>query len=150
MAEYHLAQVNIARMLAPLDSPQMRDFVDNLDRINALAEAAPGFVWRLMDDSGNATDLRPFEDDWLILNMSVWQDVDSLYQYTYYSEHVEVFRRRHEWFEVIKEPMMALWWVAAGNTPTVTEAAKRLDHLRQHGPTAQAFTFKKRFEPQKQ
>lgn len=148
MTKFHIAQVNIARMLAPLDSPKMQDFVNNIDRINALADEAEGFVWRLQEDSGNATDIRAFEDDWLILNMSVWQNVDVLYQYTYYSGHVEVFRRREEWFEIVKDPMMAMWWVEAGTIPTIADGKERLDHLRINGPTAQSFTFKRRFDPQ--
>src|SRR5688572_22166846 len=97
--KFHLAQLNIARMLAPIDSPVMADFVANLDRINSVAENSKGFVWRLKDDSNNATSIRIFDDDFLIVNMSVWQSVDALFRYVYNSDHTEIFKRRTEWFE---------------------------------------------------
>lgn len=146
MASYQLAQVNIARMVAPLDSPVMRDFVDNLDRINAQAEAAAGFVWRLKGDGNDATSLRPYEDERIIVNMSVWETIDALFQYTYYSDHTAIFRRRAEWFVKMTTPPVALWWVEAGHIPTVAEAKVKLDLLEKHGPTPQSFTFKQRFE----
>lgn len=142
---YHLAQVNIARMLGPIDSPVMEAFVANLDRINALAEAAPGFVWRLKGDGNDATSLRPYEDDRVIVNMSVWESVDALFQYAYYSDHAAIFRRRKEWFEKLSTPIVALWWIPVGHIPTVAEAKHKLTLLEQYGPTAQAFTFKQRF-----
>lgn len=145
---YQIAQVNIARMLAPLDTPTMADFVNNLDQINALAEAAPGFIWRLVGDGNDATSLRPFPDDWMIVNMSVWQDIDSLYQFTYYSEHTAFYRRRGEWFEKLGKPVFVMWWVPAGHIPTIQEAKDKLDHLEQHGATPLAFTFKQRFSPE--
>lgn len=142
---YQLAQVNIARMIAPLDSDEMRDFVDNLDPINALAEAAPGFVWRLKGDGNDATSLRPYEDERIIVNMSVWESVDALFQYAYYSDHTAYFRRRAEWFVKMTTPAVALWWVEAGHIPTLAEAKVKLELLEKHGPTPQAFTFKQRF-----
>src|SRR5690349_8758764 len=112
---YHLAQVNIGRLLAPLDTPQLAGFVSQLDQINALADASPGFVWRFMDDLGNATALRPYpDDDRIIFNMSVWESLDALMAYAYRSEHTAVMRRRREWFEPMKEAYMALWWIPAG------------------------------------
>ena len=141
---FYLAQVNIARMLAPLDSPVMADFVSALDPINAQAETFPGFIWRLKSDDGNdATSIRPYDDDYIIVNMSVWENIDALFQFTYTSDHVDVFRRRREWFESMKVPYLALWYTQ--QMPTPEEARKRLEHLEAHGPTPYAFTFKKRF-----
>ena len=142
---YHIAQINIARMLAPLDSPVMHDFVANLDRINALAESAPGFVWRLVGDGNDATSLRPFEDDRIIVNMSVWDSIETLFQYAYYSDHSDIFRRRAEWFEKMTTPSGALWWIEAGHTPTVAEAQEKLELIEHNGATPLAFTFKQRF-----
>lgn len=145
--QFHLAQINIARMKAPMDDPIMAAFVAGLDPINALADAAPGFVWRLQDDTGNATALRPFPDDWLIVNMSVWEDVESLQHYTYKTVHVEYVRRRKEWFEKLDQPILALWCIPVGHVPTVAEAKVRLDHLIEHGSSPFAFTFRQVFEP---
>jgi hypothetical protein len=143
--EFYLAQVNIARMLAPIDSPVMQDFVANLDRINALAENSKGFVWRLKDDTNNATSIKIFDDDFLIVNMSVWENTDALFQFVYQSGHVEIFKRRKEWFEKMPEMHMVLWYVPATHLPTVEEATERLVHLRKNGETPYAFSFKKRF-----
>jgi heme-degrading monooxygenase HmoA len=144
----HLAQINIARMLGPINSEVMAGFVARLDDINALADGWPGFVWRLQGEGNNATDLRPFDDDMLIVNMSVWESMQALKDYVYKSDHIEVFRRRREWFEQMKEMHMALWWVPVGHVPTVEEAKERLEHLRTHGPTPHTFTFAKPFEPE--
>jgi uncharacterized protein DUF3291 len=141
MSRYHLAQLNIAVVKAPLESPVMADFVANLDRINALAETSPGFIWRLKTEEGNATALRPLGDD-IIVNMSVWADIESLNRYVYGSAHVEIMRRRREWFERMADAYMALWWVAAGHRPTLPEALARLEALKQNGPTHEAFTFR--------
>ncbi len=146
MPAYELAQLNIAVMKEPLDSPGMADFVANLDRINALAEASPGFVWRLQSDAGNATDFRPLGDTTLV-NMSVWKDVESLNQYVYKSAHSEIMRRRNEWFERMKEVFLVLWWVPAGHRPGIEEAIAKLELLRANGPTENAFTFRKAFPP---
>jgi hypothetical protein len=146
MATHALAQLNIARLRAPMDSPELAEFVANLDRVNALAESAPGYVWRLKDDTGNATGFRPFGDD-CIVNMSVWQDVASLVDYAFRSGHVEVMRRRREWFVPMEEAYAVLWWVPRDHRPGVQEAHDRLGHLRAHGPTAHAFTFKTAFPP---
>jgi hypothetical protein len=140
MSKFELAQLNIARLKAPLESPLLADFVANLDRINALAEAADGFRWRLMTEGGNATSLRPFGDD-IAINMSVWRDLDALRDYVYQSAHVEIMRRRREWFERASEAYAVLWWVAAGHRPSISEAAEHLEHLRKHGPSPAAFTF---------
>ena len=145
MSNYQLAQLNIARLLAPIDSPTLADFVANLDRINELAESSPGFVWRLKDEAGDATAIRPFGDD-VIVNMSVWQDIVALKNYVYYSGHLDVMRRRREWFERMAEAHMVLWWVPKNHIPTVEEALQRLDTLRQKGSTQDAFTFREPFE----
>lgn len=139
MARYELAQMNVARLRAPLDSPQLADFVGALDRINAVADGSTGFVWRLQDDSGNATALRPMGED-MIVNLSVWQDPQSLQAFVYRSDHVGVMRRRREWFEKM-ELFMVLWWVPRGHRPTVDEGIERLNLLRSRGPDAGAFTF---------
>ncbi|AMW12844.1 hypothetical protein A4E84_27150 [Streptomyces qaidamensis] len=147
-APYELAEVNIARLKAPLDSPQLKDFVNALDPVNADADAADGFVWRLQSDSGNATDVPVFGDSWLILNMSVWRDADALTAYMYQGRHREMLARRREWFERVEEAMVTLWWVPVGHRPTVAEAESRLLHIRTHGPTPYAFTLRTRFPPQ--
>lgn len=141
MKNYHLAQLNIALMTASIDSPVMADFVANLDRINALAEQSPGYVWRLKTDDGNATALRPFGDEYLV-NLSVWRDVASLYEYVYKSAHVEIMKRRKEWFERMRESYSVLWWIPEGHRPTTAEAKHRLQLLNERGPTPEAFTFK--------
>ncbi len=148
MPEYHLAQLNIARMLAPIDSPVMAGFVARLNDINALADKTPGFVWRLIGDGNDATSLRPFDDDMMIVNMSVWESLEALHEYTYYSGHVEVFRQRTDWFEKMTDAHMVLWWIPAGHIPTVQEAKDRLLHLNAHGATPHAFTFKQSFLPE--
>lgn len=142
MTKYHLAQLNIALMSAPLDSPVLADFVANLDRINALAERSPGFVWRLQTETGDATALRDFGDDYLV-NMSTWNDVNSLFNYVFKSAHIEIMQRRKEWFEKMRDMHAVLWWVPEGHRPTTLEAKRRLQYLQENGPTATAFTFKK-------
>jgi Domain of unknown function (DUF3291) len=146
MSQYELAQLNIAVMKEPLDSPRMADFVANLERINALAESSPGFVWRLKTEEGDATALRPLGDQTLV-NMSVWKDVASLNQYVYKSSHVEIMRRRKEWFERMSEASIVLWWVPQGHRPSVVQAIERLELLRAQGPSADAFTFRHAFPP---
>jgi len=141
-SRYQLAQLNVAVMREPLDAPVMSEFVAALDRINALADAAPGFLWRLQGDEGDATTLRPFGDEMLV-NLSVWRDVASLHDYVYRSGHLEVMRRRREWFGHLDEAYLVLWWVPAGHRPTAVEARQRLDRLRAEGPGPDAFTFKR-------
>ena len=146
MPRFELAQLNIAIMKEPLESPGMADFVANLDRINALAEESPGFLWRLQTEEGDATALRPLGDSTLV-NMSVWRDVESLNTFVYRSAHSEIMRRRREWFDRMREAYLVLWWVPPGHRPSVTEAVAKLDLLRAKGPTAEAFTFGKAFPP---
>lgn len=144
MSEFELAQLNVAKMREPLESPGMADFVANLDRINALAESSPGFVWRLQTDDGDATSLRPLGDDMLV-NMSTWRDVESLNHYVYKTVHVEILRRRKEWFERMETPSYVLWWVRKGHRPTISEASAKLEALRANGPTPDAFSFREWF-----
>ena len=143
----HLAQLNVGRLRAPMNDPMIADFRTNLARINALAEVSPGFVWRLQDDSGNATNIKPFGDELEIINLTVWESIEALADFTYRSAHVELLRRRRQFFEAATQAILCLWWVPEGTIPTVEEAIGRLEHLRANGPTPTAFTFHHRFEP---
>ena len=134
-------------MIAPLEDPSMEGFVSRLEEINQLADTAPGFVWRLQSDSGNATYVRPYDDDRILVNMSVWASIDNLRHYVFKTAHGEVMRNRRAWFEKMSEAYSALWWVPEGEIPTVEQAKKRLESLRNNGPTAYAFTFKSVYEP---
>ena len=145
MAAYELAQLNIARILAPLDSETLRDFVDNLDHINALAESSPGFVWRLQTEEGNATALRPFGDDDLLVNLSVWRDVESLRDFVFNTVHSDFLKRRREWLHRMDDAYTVLWWVPRGALPTIEEAIRRLHLLREQGPGPEAFSFREPF-----
>lgn len=147
MAPYELAQVNISRLLAPLDSPLLADFVAALEPVNAVADQATGFIWRLQTEDGDATAVRIFDDEWLIINMTVWTSVETLSDFVYDVAHRPVMSRRREWFERPAEAMTALWWVPAGHRPTVAEAEERLKHLRRNGPTPTAFTMRHTFTP---
>lgn len=138
----HLAQVNIGKMVAPIDSPMMRGFVDNLDLINNLAESSNGFVWRLKEESNNATSIRIFDDDFLIINLTVWKNIESLYEFVYRSDHSRFLKRRSEWFERMSDMHMAMWYIEEGLHPTVDEALERLVYLRRSGESDHAFTFK--------
>ena len=142
---HHLAEINIGRTVAPLDAPQMAGFVNGLEPINALADQSPGFVWRLQDEAGNATSIHIFDDDRIIINMSVWETPEALRDYVYQSAHLGFLRDRKQWFEAPDKPHLALWWIPAGHIPTPEEGKQRLDHLRRHGPTPEAFTFKRLF-----
>ena len=156
--EYVVAQVNIGRLVAPLDSPEVADFVAGLDLVNAAADSAPGFVWRMQTEDGNATAVRGFEwataapdkagsDGGIIINMSVWETVEALAAYVYGPAHVAVLRRRREWFKRMTLAYAALWWIPSGHIPTVTEAEDRVKHLRLCGPTPYAFTLRAHFPP---
>jgi hypothetical protein len=147
MPSYHIAQVNIGRIRAELDDPVMSGFVNRLEEINALADASPGFVWRLQTNEGNATYFRPYGDERTLLNMSVWRDVASLRHYVYQTAHRELLRQRHAWFERFEGSYTALWWVPVGHIPGIDEAKRRIAHLDMHGPAQFAFTFKSVFEP---
>jgi hypothetical protein len=147
MAVHHLAQLNIGRIRAPLDSAEMQGFVSALEPINALADGAPGFVWRLQTEDGDATAVRAFDDDMLLVNMSVWESREALSEFTYRSDHRRVMAGRRQWFERMDEAYLVLWWVPAGHIPTVQEARERLMLLREQGPTPAAFTFRQTFPP---
>lgn len=146
MAGYHLAQYNIAWIVAPLEDPVMADFTDNIDAINRLADEAPGFVWRHQTEDGNSTSIRVRDDDRIIINFSTWESAEALFQFAFYSGHADYYRRRNEWFTHEDHPYAVLWWVPEGHEPTVEEAEERLASLKEHGPTPEAFTFKARFE----
>lgn len=140
----HLAQLNVAIPRLPLDDPEMAEFMAALDAVNAVADASPGFVWRLVaEGSNNATDLRaPVGGVPQMINMSVWDSREALWTYVYRSEHVDFLRRRSEWFERPADPHLVLWWVPAGELPTVDDGLARLDLLRTIGPSEAAFTFR--------
>jgi len=145
--ELQLAQVNIGRARGAMDEPVMREFVARLVEINALADGSPGFVWRLQTEDGDATAIRPYPDERVLINLSVWADLDALRGYVYRSAHAAGMRRRREWFERFEGGFVALWWVPAGHLPSIDEAKKRLAHLQETGPTAFAFTFRNLFPP---
>ncbi len=146
MSDWQLAQLNIAQTLAPADSPQLAEFVANLDRINALADAAPGFVWRLQSEIGGAISSHLFGED-AIVNMSVWDNIEPLHDYVYRSAHIEIMAKRKQWFEQLREAYSVLWWVPAGSIPTLMQARDKLELLRSIGPSPEAFTFKQAFPP---
>lgn len=138
---YHLAQFNLARMIGPnMADPRMRDFVNNLNRVNEVAEHSPGFVWRLKEAVED-----PFDDEQLILNLSVWENQEVLFAFTYQTFHLEIMRRRKEWFQYLGKPHMVLWWIPIGEVPDLPQARERLEHLQTHGPSEYAFTFKQAF-----
>ena len=141
---FHLAQFNVARLLAPLDDPRLAGFVTALEGINAIADGSPGFVWRLQDDGGDATGFRPFGPE-VIVNLSVWRGIEELFDYAYRSPHAAVLARRQGWFVPPTSPHLVLWWVPAGHRPNLAEASERLAKLARDGPTVDAFTFKTRF-----
>jgi len=142
---YHLAQINVGRLVAPIHDPKIADFVAQLDSVNALADQAKGFVWRLQSASGNATDIVYNGDPLVIVNMSVWESVEALRDYVYLSRHIEVLRDRAQWFEKPAQPHYCLWWVPAGHVPTVAEGRERLEHYQRHGATEFSFWFSQRF-----
>jgi len=145
---WHLAQINIGRLNHPVDDPRVAEFMDNLDPINELAERSPGFIWRLQDDSGNATAIRAFDDDTILPNLTVWESIDALKNYVFKTDHARFLRRRREWFQSMDDlPVLTMRWVPAGHLPTLEEAKERIDHLVAHGPTAHAFSFHPTFEP---
>jgi uncharacterized protein DUF3291 len=145
MPAYHIAQINIARMLVPIDDPIMADFVSQLAPVNALADGSPGFVWRLQTDSGDATSIKVYDDDFIIVNLTVWESVETLREFVYKNAHYGVLRDRKRWFEKFDGPYYALWWVPAGQLPSIEAGKERLDYLRQHGDSAYAFSFKNIF-----
>jgi hypothetical protein len=145
VAAYHLAQCNVGRLRAPLDSPQLAEFVAALEPVNRMADEAHGFVWRLQTEAGDATAIRAFDDDMLLLNMSVWESIEALAEFTYRTPHRDVMRRRRQWFERLTDAYLVLWWILADGLPTVADAKARLDSLRRDGPSPEAFTFQSPF-----
>jgi len=147
---YQLAQVNVARLLAPIESPELTEFVANLDPVNATADAAPGFVWRLQTEEGNATSIAAFEWDTadsvgVIVNLTVWRDVESLETFVYSPAHRAVLKRRREWFVPMREAYLACWWIPEGMLPTTDDAELKIKLLRTHGPSPDVFTLRDRF-----
>lgn len=139
---YHLAQLNIARFHHPMDHPDLAEFVAMLDPLNALAESSPGFVWRLTGEgANNAVDIHYYDDPRLLVNMSVWTDLDSLRNYVYRSAHVDMYRRRRQWADAMDDAHLVLWWIREGHIPDLAEADARLERLRSEGPSPEAFTF---------
>ncbi len=147
MSEWHLAQANVARRRYPLEDPRMAAFTGRLEEINALAERSPGFVWRYVDESGNATDTRVLDDDELVFNMSVWSSLDALRAFAYRSDHRELLRDRGQWFHPAPGPQLALWWVPVGHRPSVAEGERALRRIQRDGPTPAAFHFGRAFDP---
>jgi len=140
---HHLAQINIGRLIAPVDDPKIAEFVAQLDPVNALADTAPGFVWRLQSSSGNATDIVYNDDPFVIVNMSVWESVEALRDFVYKSNHLDVLRDRANWFEKMEKPHYCLWWIPSTHIPTVAEGRERLEHYQQYGATPFSFWFSK-------
>lgn len=140
--KYHLAQTNVAIAKYSYDDPRFAGFVDNLDRINALADGSPGFVWRYVAEDETVAGTEIFGDENMLFNMSVWESKESLMDYVYKTVHVEILRKRAEWFDAMEGPILAMWWVPAGSVPTVTDAKHRLELLKLNGPTKDAFTFR--------
>jgi uncharacterized protein DUF3291 len=142
-AGHHLAQLNIGRVRYDLADPRMADFTDNLALVNGIAERSDGFVWRYVDESGNATNTRPYADPRIIVNFSVWVSVEALERFVWQTVHKRFYGRRPDWFEHFEGPSMVLWWVPVGHRPSVDEAAARLAHLTQHGPSDHAFDWQR-------
>jgi Domain of unknown function (DUF3291) len=148
MTTYHLAQINIARMKGVnINDPVMQEFVDNLSAVNAEAESSPGFVWRLKDETNDATQFDPYSDEQVIINVSVWESIEALEHFMYQTLHVAFLKRRREWFQTFGKAYVAMWWVPAGQTPTLQEAVDRLDELQKNGPSDKVFDFKHKFLP---
>ena len=146
MTEYHLAQINIAQARDAMDSEAMKGFVDRLDEINSLADKTSGFVWRLQTEEGDATSIQAFDDPMLLVNMSVWENIESLKSYVYKSIHVELVRDRDAWFSKMLQAHQALWWIPVGHIPTVEEGKEKLQYIEENGSTEDAFTFAKSFD----
>ena len=147
---YHLAQLNIAKMISSVEDPRMKDFNDALDTVNAIADATPGFVWRLQSDQGNAVDFDIYDDPNYLVNMSVWESLDALREFVTDGQHLAIMKRRAEWFEKSEQAYMVFWWIPAGHIPTIAEAQEKLDHLRENGPCEYAFNFSNYFPPPEQ
>ena len=146
MPQYHIAEINIARMKGvDINDPIMKEFADNLDAVNAIAEKSPGFVWRLKDDSNNATSFNPYNDEQILINVSVWENIETLEDFMYRTFHSEFLRRRKEWFKTYGTAHTAMWWVPVGHVPTLQEAVENLSHRQKHGPSEIAFDFRNKY-----
>ena len=145
MPDYQLAQLNIARMKADIEAPLMQGFVDQLETVNTIADNSPGFVWRLQTDEGDATDIEAFDDSMLLVNMSVWESIEQLKFFVYETFHLEILKRKKEWFNKFEGVFQVLWWIPAGTEPTLEQAKQRLAYLQKHGPSEYAFNFQKNF-----
>lgn len=143
-----LAQLNIAQAKYDLEAPEIKDFVDNIDQVNALAESSDGFIWRLKDESGDATQIQAFSDPRTIVNMSVWRSVEALKDFMFKTHHRDFMRRKQEWFEQMPTASYVLWWIPEGTIPTIEEAKAKLALLREQGENAAAFSLKKHFPHQ--
>lgn len=144
---YHLAQLNIAKLKAPLEDPSIEGFVSKLDEINALADSSQGFIWRLQEEDGSAVNISVFDDEYLIVNMSVWESIEDLKNFVYKSGHVKVYLQKDSWFHKMTDHHMVLWWIEKGEIPDIFDAKNRLKHLQENGPSSFAFTFKNVFNP---
>jgi len=145
---YHLAELNIAEALHPMDDARMDGFTSRINAINAMSDRADGFVWRLVDDdpdTDGALDFRPFLNPNMLVNMSVWQDVQSLYQFVYKTVHAKLISDRKDWFSLLRSHSTVLWWIEAGTVPTIEEAKAKLEQLDKTGPSPDAFTFANTF-----
>jgi hypothetical protein len=145
MPAFHLGQINIGRLIAPVDDPRVAEFMNQLEPINALADRAPGFIWRLQSSSGNATDIAYNDDPTMLVNMSVWDSLESLRSYVYRSDHARVLRDRAKWFVKLDKPIYCLWWISVGHIPSVAEGRERMEHYQEHGSTPFSFWFSKPF-----
>jgi len=145
MTGYWLAQLNIAPAKDEMDSPVMQGFVSRLDEINALADCSDGFVWRLQTEKGDATSIREFDDALVLVNLSVWEDLETLRQFVFRTLHAELIKNRAEWFRKMDTNHLVMWWIPHGHVPSVEEAKTKLEYIRQHGPTQEAFNLAKPF-----
>ena len=148
MTRLAIAQLNVGRAFGRMDEPVMAGFANRLAEINALAEASPGFIWRLKDEAGDATSIHAFDDPRVIVNLTMWDSIEELFEFTYRTDHVELFRGRREWFEPYGTPHLVLWWHPSDEPPTIEEAKRRLELLTELGPTPEAFTLKVRYTSQ--
>jgi len=144
---YHLAQLNVAKFNKPIDDKANWRFSAYLDPINQFGDEAPGFVWRLQDEGGNSTSIRAFADHNMIVNLTVWETLEALYTFVYSDEHLYVFKQRSAWFHKMPTPSLVLWWIPTETIPSMDEALSNLEKITQNGPSAQAFNFKKTYDP---
>jgi len=148
MTQYQIAEINVARMKGvTINDPIMNEFVDNLDKVNALAESSQGFVWRLKDESNNATHLNPYNDEQVIINISVWQSIETLENFIYKTFHTEFLKRRKEWFQSYGKASTAMWWIPKEQFPSIQEAIEKLDYYQKNGPSELVFDFRNKYLP---